>query len=265
MKGDGAPASALEVGSAGRCWWRTSLGDCSTLELPRVDHIIGDPPYSKDLFGRTKTNAKVVCGMVGGGRGDDARASERARQKAIKRASSRIGASGEQLMARCATSFRRSAKRFVILFHDDALTMAWRQAMVGAGFKFKRTSVWWKTDPMPQRSGDRPCQDVEYFSVFHTPGRSRWNGGGGRASVQHRVCKGKSRPKHPCPKPVGVMRHVIELFTDEGETVLDPFMGSGQTGLAALALGRNFVGVEIDAVFHAEADRRLREGFGEPA
>jgi DNA modification methylase len=49
---------------------------------------------------------------------------------------------------------------------------------------------------------------------------------------------------HPVPKPVGWMRWLVALTTRRGETVLDPFMGSGTTGVAAVQQGRQFVGIE---------------------
>lgn len=51
---------------------------------------------------------------------------------------------------------------------------------------------------------------------------------------------------HPCPKPLPWMFWAVDLATRTGETVLDPFMGSGTTGVAALQMGRKFCGVEID-------------------
>ena len=64
---------------------------------------------------------------------------------------------------------------------------------------------------------------------------------------------------HPAPFPVELPRRLIELYTFEGEVVLDPFMGSGQTALAALQTRRHFIGVEIDPVYVQLAERRIHE------
>lgn len=64
---------------------------------------------------------------------------------------------------------------------------------------------------------------------------------------------------HPAPFPVELPRRLIELYTFEGEVVLDPFMGSGQTALAALQANRHYIGVEIDPDYAQLADRRIRE------
>lgn len=62
---------------------------------------------------------------------------------------------------------------------------------------------------------------------------------------------------HPTQKPVDLMKWCIEL--SKAETVLDPFMGSGTTGVACSRLGRNFIGCEIDPTYFAIAERRIKE------
>jgi site-specific DNA-methyltransferase (adenine-specific) len=64
---------------------------------------------------------------------------------------------------------------------------------------------------------------------------------------------------HPTQKPVSALEPLIEAFSDPGELVLDPFMGSGSTGAAALRQGRRFVGIELDENYFAAADERLRQ------
>jgi DNA modification methylase len=62
---------------------------------------------------------------------------------------------------------------------------------------------------------------------------------------------------HPTQKPLSVLMPIIETFSAPGGTVLDPFAGSGSTLLAAKTLGRNYIGIELDAGYHAVASRRL--------
>jgi len=64
---------------------------------------------------------------------------------------------------------------------------------------------------------------------------------------------------HPCPKPVKWAKWFIERTTKEGDTVFDPFMGSGTTGAACMQLRRKFVGCEIDPNYFAGCERRLKE------
>ncbi|MFA5634136.1 MAG: site-specific DNA-methyltransferase [Candidatus Dojkabacteria bacterium] len=63
---------------------------------------------------------------------------------------------------------------------------------------------------------------------------------------------------HPTEKPVGLMELYISNSSQEGETVLDPFMGVGSTGVAALNLNRKFIGIEIDPEYYAKAEERLK-------
>lgn len=69
---------------------------------------------------------------------------------------------------------------------------------------------------------------------------------------------GKDVPKiHPTQKPVNVLKKLIEIFTDPGETVIDPCCGSGSTLRAASELGRNAFGFEIDRNFYREAKEKM--------
>lgn len=69
---------------------------------------------------------------------------------------------------------------------------------------------------------------------------------------------GKDVPKiHPTQKPVNVLKKLIEIFTDPGETVIDPCCGSGSTLRAASELGRNAFGFEIDRNFYREAKGKM--------
>jgi hypothetical protein len=66
-------------------------------------------------------------------------------------------------------------------------------------------------------------------------------------------------PDHPSPKPVAYMRRLIERVSEQGETVCDPFLGSGTTGVACVELGRNFIGIERDETYFELACRRIEQ------
>ncbi|NMA26112.1 MAG: site-specific DNA-methyltransferase, partial [Clostridiales bacterium] len=74
-----------------------------------------------------------------------------------------------------------------------------------------------------------------------------------------------SKDQHPTQKPVELAAHFIRLHTRPGDTVLDPFMGSGTTGVAAVKLGRNFIGIEIDKGYFEIAQKRIAEAQRQPA
>lgn len=73
----------------------------------------------------------------------------------------------------------------------------------------------------------------------------------------------RARNHHPTVKPVALMRWLVRLVTPPGGLVLDPFMGSGTTGIAAVQEGRAFVGVEREPEYHAIAEARIAHARGE--
>lgn len=69
---------------------------------------------------------------------------------------------------------------------------------------------------------------------------------------------------HPTQKPLALMEEIVRDFTGDGETVLDPFMGSGTTGVACAKLGRKFVGIEIEPRYFDIACRRIEAAYAQP-
>jgi DNA modification methylase len=69
---------------------------------------------------------------------------------------------------------------------------------------------------------------------------------------------GASTKKHPAPFPYELAYRLVRMFSFVGDTVLDPFVGSGTTMVAAMRTGRNSIGVEIDPEYYAQALRALR-------
>jgi DNA modification methylase len=75
--------------------------------------------------------------------------------------------------------------------------------------------------------------------------------------------KGAQRGDHPTQKPLEVMRWAIGHLPDPNQTILDPFMGSGTTGVAAVQMGKAFIGIEREPKYFESACRRIREACGE--
>lgn len=69
---------------------------------------------------------------------------------------------------------------------------------------------------------------------------------------------------HPCPKPINFMKKLIERASFPGHVILDPLMGSGTTGVAAVKLGRRFIGIEIEPKYFDIAVRRISEALKQP-
>jgi site-specific DNA-methyltransferase (adenine-specific) len=82
--------------------------------------------------------------------------------------------------------------------------------------------------------------------------RHLWNG-------MLKASERESQRVHPTQKPVAVMEWVIEQVSEHGDNILDPFMGSGATGIAAVKLGRRFIGIEIEPPYFDIACKRIEE------
>ncbi len=80
------------------------------------------------------------------------------------------------------------------------------------------------------------------------------------------VISDSSRPEkgHPTPKPLDQVEHIVENFVIDSGVILDPFMGSGTTGVAAVKLGRKFIGIEIEPKYFDIACRRISEALKQP-
>jgi len=237
------------------------LGDCiegmRELADDSVDVTITDPPYSRDLYTRTRTNkghGRRPNGMpVSRGEGTS-------RSSAFRLESNAIGAI-DDILEEIASHILRVTKRWIVSFSDMEITHRWRGAF---GDAYVRTGVWVKPDPMPQVTGDRPAQGYEPATIAHRKGRKRWNGGGRPATWIYGVCKGLERPDHPCPKPLALMEQLVADFSDPDELILDPFAGSGSTGVACRQLNRRFLGFELNRDYFDIACRRLRGEEAKP-
>ena len=77
----------------------------------------------------------------------------------------------------------------------------------------------------------------------------------------HRIRHKKRRDEHPCQLPVHLLERLILMSTDEGDIVLDPFVGTGTTAVAAKKLGRRFIGIDIDPQYVEIAKRKLEKAL----
>ncbi len=235
-------------------------GDCLEIlpELEPVDHVITDPPYAQDVYLRlsmpnTKPGSGTPARVTGGHHITLKNGSAITRVPAGS-----IGAIDE-LLRPAAKEVARLTRRWGIVFSDVESTHLWRAALEDAEMRYVRTGAWVKPDAMPQMSGDRPAVGFEPCTIVHAQGAMRWNGGGNRAVWTFNTAKGSDRPDHPCPKPLPLMRALVEQFTDPGETILDPFAGSGTTLRAAKDLGRKAIGIELDEEWCEGAAKRMSQ------
>lgn len=146
--------------------------------------------------------------------------------------------------------------------------------MQDVGFWFLNDILWVKTNPMPNFKGTRftnahetllwASKDKSACYTFHYKAMKAYND-----DIQMRsdwyipICNGKERIKvngqkaHSTQKPVELLSRVILSTSNLGDTILDPFMGSGTTGAVAKKLGRNFIGIEKEQLYVDVATKRI--------
>ena len=86
----------------------------------------------------------------------------------------------------------------------------------------------------------------------------------GAKATGFRSAEASEKNGHPCPKPIGWMLWAVNLASRKGETILDPFMGSGTTLVACAKLGRKGIGIEIDPGYFDIACKRVEESYRQP-
>ena len=128
------------------------------------------------------------------------------------------------------------------------------------------TGAQWFYDRLP-RGGSLHCWDKrgEYRPLDQADSDMVWLSKPHTSRVFHLAWRGICRHSeaqkrfiHPTQKPVALMEWMIELLgMSPGSTILDPYMGSGTTGVAAAQMGMNFIGIEIDPHYFAIAEKRI--------
>lgn len=123
--------------------------------------------------------------------------------------------------------------------------------------------VWHKTNPPPKVRKAGFLNSCELIVCMWNK-KHTWNFG--KQNEMHNfletpLCMGKERTKHPTQKPLKVLKHIIKIASNPGDIVFDPYMGSGSTGVAALTMDRDFIGIEKDSEYFDIAKERLKGDF----
>lgn len=230
----------------GRASWALIHGDCmdQVAGLPSLPagldaHLMGDPPFSEHVHESARTNKRQAKQTGSGGEHDlgFAHLTPGLRRDVCSEAA-RIGV------------------RWIVLFTDAESLGDWKHDMDAAGARYIRGGVWVRELSMPQVTGDRPGAGTEGLAIgYGRDGTMAWNGGGRPAVWTGPRETGKR--VHPTQKPLWLMEALVRDFTDQGDIIIDPFAGSGTTGVACLRLGRRFLGWERNEKHHAAAVRRI--------
>lgn len=210
--------------------------------LGDVNAVITDPPYGAEVHHKDRIGRSAL-GEI----------------DAVKIPFSALTDVDRELMGLFAME---RVKGWSLIFCQDEGITAWRERMdtfYGHGTRFYRPMIWLKPNAKPNLQGDGPGKGHEMIQAYWSgPGRPQWNGGGKVGVFIHNR---PHRPIHPTEKPVSLMKELVRLFTNPGDVIFDPFMGSGSTGVAAIELGRKFIGVERNPDYFATAKQRIGEAL----
>lgn len=220
------------------------IAGMNALPPKSVDVIITDPPYSEHVheYGRRGAAGPKSVGVP--------------RAEISTRRELGFEHLTQADIVRAAGLFAQLARRWVLVFCDVESSQLWAWALeLGGDLQYVRTMAWQRLGTQPQFSGDRPAVAFDAIVVAHPPGRKRWNGGGQPGWYPFPLARERT---HTTQKPVALMQALVRDFTEPGDLVLDPFAGSGSTAVAALTMGRSFVGWESAPRWHRVAARRLR-------
>lgn len=228
------------------------LGDCLEsmydASMPLVHHVITDPPYEAEAH----TKGRRLLGKQESG------------ERTVEYGELDFGAMTPELrleMSRMAASLSQG---WMLTFCQAEAVAMWREAHERAGAKYKRAMVWIKPDGVPQFTGDRPGMGYESIvASWCGAGRSKWNGGGRHGVFTHPQRDDNTPKQHMTQKPLGLMRELVALFTNPADVLLDPFMGSGTTGVAAIQLGRKFIGIEREPKYFDIACKRIEQAVAQ--
>ena len=227
------------------------LGDCIDVlgrvgSSVNIDHVITDPPYEQLM---QDLHASVKLRRTDGGN----------ERKELNFAGI------NEIRQPFIELIRQHNHGWLLAFCNVEGVWHWREALLANGLKFKTTCIWNKPDATPKLNGQGPALAYECITTtWCGKGHSRWNGGGKRGVFSHLTNNADRSGMHPTEKPVSLMRELVSLFSNSGDLVCDPFMGSGTTGIASVKSGRKFLGVEINPIYFDLACRRIQKALDAP-
>jgi site-specific DNA-methyltransferase (adenine-specific) len=225
-------------------------GDClermKEIEIGSVDMILTDPPYEMFL---QKSMKRLKSGML---RGD-----ERKFQEQLKDGGLTAGFNIEAFLTQC-LGFFRNKQEFCGVFTCSTKQIVSYLSWAESNKLQYNIGVWHKTNPAPL-CNHKYLNDVEYW-IYIKGSKAKILGNYHTKSMVYTSQinkKDKVEFGHPTCKPVELMGKFITNHSIEGQTILDPFMGSGSTGVAAKNLNRSFIGIELDEKYFETAKQRI--------
>jgi site-specific DNA-methyltransferase (adenine-specific) len=212
------------------------LGDCRDIlpTLGKVDAVVTDPPYLLESGG-------IRLGM--GGKFNNDRYNNNG---AIIPCDIQFN----DFMPLIAATLSQGHAYFMV---NNRHVQGALNAAESAGFRFHNLLVWDKGTGTPNRWYMKNCE----FVLFLFRGRAKpINDCGSRQLIR---CPNVISGQHETEKPVALMEHYIGNSSQRGQTILDPFMGGGTTGVAAVQMGRDFIGIEREPDYFDIACKRIEK------
>ena len=207
------------------------LGDArEVLPGQQAAHVITDPPYSA----RTHAGHDAVQSI---------------------RAPLGYGALTEADCEALAGLFCRASNGWVVWMHDHTLAPAIHASLDAAGRYVFAPLPYFHAGRSVRLTGDGPSSWTDWITVARTSAQRKW----GTLPGGYVAGAGWNDKARMGGKPTALMRLLVEHYSRPGDVVLDPFMGAGTTGVAAVAMKRPFIGVEIDADAFDIACRRIEQ------
>lgn len=237
---------------------RLILGDCRFIlpTIGKVDAVVTDPPYGQNINTNVEgaKGAKYRTGFRGGASVVDANA--------------RLRASGGKLHStRLAVRHPEGIVGDGEPFDPNHLISLAPEVLIWGAHKFAHSlpeGSWLVWDKVPtgkmRDQGDGEAAWInrkQPLRIF----RLLWDGVCVGSAARSEVTAGQSRV-HPTQKPLALMAWCLDFI--KGNIVLDPYMGSGSTGVAAIRAGRKFIGIEIEKHYFDIACHRIEEAYKQP-
>lgn len=241
----------------------TNVGDCIRIALGdaieclrnipngSVDFIITDPPYNLGLFMKKRgTNMnKLRNGHFAASGWDDLCFEDWTKQMGM-------------FLKECHRVLKKKGNLIIFMSIIKVETLI--NLAQDSGFYYKTVGIWHKTNPLPRNMNLQFVNSTETWVYMVNDGTTGTFNNEGKVLhdfVETATISNKERKhgKHPTQKPIGLMKHFIGILCNEGETVLDPFMGSGSTGVACKELNRNFIGIELNESYFELSRKRIEE------
>jgi len=242
------PGGVVQIGDA-----TLYHGDCLEIldTLDGVDAVITDPPYSSGGMFRAdrmlKPAAKYVNSDSQGFQQDFSGDNRDQRAFTV------------WAMILFGKMYRSSkAGSSICVFTDWRQLPAMTDALQGGGWIWRNIVTWWKPGIRMQRG--RFSSSSEYI-LYGSHGQPSEGEKSPQNVLQFAPVNGDAK-EHIAEKPIGLLETLVSI-TPPGAIILDPFMGSGTTGVACAHLGRKFVGIEIDRAYFETARTRISAAYAQ--